>query len=50
VIRAQLTGAVSDSDALGRRLAQTLLEHGGAGLLQRSASSLLIAAKNGGNS
>jgi hydroxymethylbilane synthase len=49
VIRAQMTGAASDSDTLGRRLAQTLLEHGGAALLCRSPSSLLLATKNGGN-
>ena len=36
VIRAQATGAVSDSDALGRRLAHILLEHGGAALLDRT--------------
>jgi NAD(P)-dependent dehydrogenase (short-subunit alcohol dehydrogenase family) len=44
-----VTGAASDSDTLGRRLAQTLLEHGGAALLRRSPSSLLLATKNGGN-
>jgi glutamyl-tRNA reductase len=49
VIRAQLTAAASDSDTLGRRLAQTLLEHGGAALLRGSPSSLLLATKNGGN-
>ena len=36
VIRAQTTGAVSDGDALGRRLAHILLEHGGAALLDRT--------------
>ena len=36
VIRAQATGAVSDGDALGRRLAHILLEHGGAALLDRT--------------
>jgi hydroxymethylbilane synthase len=49
VIRAQMADAVSDSGTLGRRLARTLLEHGGAALLHRSRSSLLIATKNGGN-
>jgi hydroxymethylbilane synthase len=34
VIRAQATGAVSESDALGRRLARTMLQDGGAVLLQ----------------
>lgn len=36
VIRAQITGAVSDGGALGRRLAHILLEHGGAALLDRT--------------
>jgi porphobilinogen deaminase len=36
VIRAQMTGAVGDGEALGRRLAQMLLEHGGAALLDRA--------------
>ncbi len=35
VIRAQLTGAAGDGEALGRRLAQTLLQEGGAALLDR---------------
>jgi hydroxymethylbilane synthase len=35
VIRAQLTGAASDGETLGRRLAQMLLGHGGAALLDR---------------
>jgi len=48
VIRAQMTGAASDGDALGRRLAQRLLQHGGAALLYRSQSSVLIATTNGG--
>jgi hydroxymethylbilane synthase len=48
VIRAQTTGAAGDGDGLGRRLAQTLLQAGGAALLDRSQPSLLIAAKNGG--
>jgi hydroxymethylbilane synthase len=33
VVRAQLTGGAVDGEALGRRLAQTLLKHGGAALL-----------------
>src|SRR6202042_2987186 len=37
VIRAQITGAVGDGEALGRRLAQMLLEHGGAALLGRAS-------------
>jgi porphobilinogen deaminase len=49
VIRAQMTGAAGDGDALGRRLAQTLLQEGGAVLLDPSQSSLLIATKNGGS-
>ncbi len=36
VIRAQLTGPVCDGDALGRRLANVLLEHGGSALLDRT--------------
>ena len=36
VIRAQMTGPVGDGDALGRRLAHVLLEHGGAALLGRT--------------
>src|SRR5690349_7049042 len=36
VIRAQMTGPVGDGDALGRRLANALLEHGGAALLDRT--------------
>jgi len=36
VIRAQMTGPVGDGDALGRRLAHVLLEHGGAALLDRT--------------
>jgi porphobilinogen deaminase len=36
VIRAQLTGPVCDGDALGRRLANILLEHGGSALLDRT--------------
>ncbi len=46
VIQAQMTGAASDGGALGRRLARTLLQEGGAALLDRS---LLITTKNGGN-
>jgi hydroxymethylbilane synthase len=37
VVRAQVTGAVADGDALGRRLAHPLLEHGGAALLDRTS-------------
>jgi hydroxymethylbilane synthase len=48
VIQAQTTGAVGGGDALGRRLAQTLLLRGGASLLERSQSTLLTATKNGG--
>jgi hydroxymethylbilane synthase len=49
VIRAQTAGAVGDGDALGRRLAQTLLLQGGAELLDRSLNPhRLIATKNGG--
>jgi hydroxymethylbilane synthase len=36
VIRAQTTGDAGDGDALGRRLAHVLLEHGGAALLDRT--------------
>jgi len=36
VIRAQTTGPGRDGDALGRGLAHALLEHGGAGLLDRA--------------
>ena len=34
---------------VGALAAQTLLEHGGAALLHRSASAVLIATRNGGN-
>ena len=37
VIRAHTTGPASDGDALGRRLAHVLLEHGGAALLDRTS-------------
>jgi hydroxymethylbilane synthase len=37
VIRAQVIGAASDSDALGRRLARILLERGGSVLLNRTS-------------
>jgi hydroxymethylbilane synthase len=47
VIRARMTGAAGTGDALGRRLAQTLLADGGAALLDRTQSSSLIATKNG---
>jgi hydroxymethylbilane synthase len=46
VLRAQLTGAAGDGDALGHRLARTLLQQGAAALLDRC---LLVTAKNGGN-
>jgi porphobilinogen deaminase len=36
VVRAQMTGA-ADGGALGRRLAQVLLEHGGAAMLERTS-------------
>jgi hydroxymethylbilane synthase len=36
MIRAQTTGPARDGDALGRGLARALLEHGGAGLLDRA--------------
>ncbi len=36
MIRAQATGPAADGDALGRRLAHVLLEHGGAALLDRA--------------
>jgi hydroxymethylbilane synthase len=49
VIRARMTGAAGAGDALGRRLAQALLRNGGAALLDRTQSALLIATKNGGN-
>jgi hypothetical protein len=39
VIRAQMTGAADAGDALGSRLAQTLLLQGAAALLDRSQSS-----------
>jgi hydroxymethylbilane synthase len=38
VIRAELTGAAGDCEALGRRLAQLLLTRGGAALLGLTAS------------
>jgi hydroxymethylbilane synthase len=41
VIRAQTAGAAGDGDVLGRRLAQTLLQKGGAALLNRSPASLI---------
>ena len=49
VIRAQTTGTARDGDALGRPLAQMLLQHGGAALLDRSQCSLLITTENSGN-
>jgi hypothetical protein len=38
VVRAQMTSAV-DGEELGRRLAQMLLEHGGAAMLGRTSSA-----------
>jgi hydroxymethylbilane synthase len=49
VIRAQVTGAVGDGEALGRRLAQTLLREGGAALLDPSRRCLLTTTRNGGS-
>lgn len=40
VIRAQTTGPADHGDALGRRLAHMLLEHGGAALLDRTWHSI----------
>src|ERR1700730_897346 len=40
VIRAQTTGPVADGDALGRRLAHVLLEHGGAAPLRRAVHTV----------
>jgi hydroxymethylbilane synthase len=37
VIRAQLTGGAAEGEALGRRLAKTLLEDGGASMLDRTS-------------
>jgi hydroxymethylbilane synthase len=37
VIRAHATGVAGDGEALGRRLAHVLLEHGGAALLGRTS-------------
>jgi hypothetical protein len=42
VIRAQLTGAAGDGEALGRRLAQMLLERGGAALLGRRSHEVSL--------
>jgi hydroxymethylbilane synthase len=50
VVRAQLTGAVGDGEALGRRLAQALLREGGAALPDRSRRGLLMTTRNGDNS
>ena len=41
VIRAQTTGPARDGDALGRGLAHALLEHGGAGLLERALRAVI---------
>jgi hypothetical protein len=37
-----LTGAAGDGEALGRRLAQLLLEHGGAALLGRPSHEVSL--------
>jgi hydroxymethylbilane synthase len=42
VIRAQMTGAAGDGEELGRRLAQMLLEHGGAALLDRPSHGVSL--------
>jgi hydroxymethylbilane synthase len=42
VIRAQMTGAAGDGETLGRRLAQMLLGHGGAALLDRPSHRVSI--------
>jgi hydroxymethylbilane synthase len=42
VIQAQMTGAAGDGEALGRRLAQMLLEHGGAALLDRPSHEVSL--------
>jgi hypothetical protein len=42
VIRAELTGAAGDGEALGRRLAQLLLTRGGAALLGRPSHEISL--------
>jgi hydroxymethylbilane synthase len=42
VIRAEMTGAAGDGEALGRRLAQLLLEHDGAALLGRPSHEVSL--------
>jgi hydroxymethylbilane synthase len=42
VIRAQMNGAASDGETLGRRLAQMLLCHGGAALLDRPSHTVSL--------
>jgi hydroxymethylbilane synthase len=42
VIRAQLTGTAGDGETLGRGLAQLLLEHGGAALLDRPSHKVSL--------
>jgi hydroxymethylbilane synthase len=42
VIRAEMTGPAGDGEALGRRLAQLLLEHGGAALLGRPSHEVSL--------
>jgi hydroxymethylbilane synthase len=46
VIRAQVIGAVSDGDALGRRLARILLERGGSVLLNRTSCGVTDRSHN----
>jgi hydroxymethylbilane synthase len=50
VVRAQMTGAAGDGEALGRQLAQALLQEGGTALLDRSRCGLLMTTRNGDNS
>jgi hydroxymethylbilane synthase len=47
VIRAQTTGAASDADALGRRLAHILLQYGGAALLDHTPHGPSILSASG---
>jgi hypothetical protein len=42
VIRAEMTGAAGDGEALGRLLAQLLLDHGGAALLGRPSHEVSL--------
>jgi hydroxymethylbilane synthase len=50
VIRAQMTGAVSDGDALGQRLARTMLQDGGAAVLQDGGAAVPDHASQNGHS